>query len=112
MGTETAEVPSISQDVLTKAIADKSVTVIDVNGTETYKEGHIPTAVDFYAAKDWKSALPKDKSALVVAYCGSEYCGAYKQAAEAAKKLGYTNVQHFSPGIKGWKESGAAIEKA
>ena len=112
MGTEAAAVPSISQIALTKAIADKSATVIDVNGTDSYKSGHIPSAVDFYADKDWKSALPKDKSALVVAYCGSESCGAYRQAAEAAMKLGYTNVQHFSPGIKGWKESGAAVEKA
>ncbi len=112
MGTAKAEVPSISQEALTKAIANKSATVIDVNGTDSYKAGHIPTAVDFYAAKDWTAALPADKNALVVAYCGSEYCGAYAKAAEAATKLGYTNVQHFSPGIKGWKESGAAVEKA
>ncbi len=112
MGTKKGEVPSISQVALTKAIADKSVTVIDVNGTASYKEGHIPTAIDFAATKDLKSVLPADKNALVVAYCGSEYCGAYKQAADAATKLGYTNVQHFSPGIKGWKESGAAVEKA
>ncbi len=112
MGTKKSEVPSISQADLTKAIADKSVTVIDVNGSASYKAGHIPTAIDFAATKDLKAALPADKNALVVAYCGNEYCGAYKQAADAATKLGYTNVQHFSPGIKGWKESGAAVEKA
>ncbi len=109
---EKAEVPSISQVALTKAIADKTVTVIDVNGSASYKDGHIPTALDFEAIKDLKAALPADKGALVVAYCGSEYCGAYKQAATAAMKLGYTNVQHFSPGIAGWKASGAAVEKA
>ena len=107
-----AEVPSISQVALTKAIADKSVTLIDVNGSASYKDGHIPTALDFEAIKDLKAALPTDKNALVVAYCGNEYCGAYKQAATAAMKLGYTNVQHFSPGIAGWKASGAAVEKA
>lgn len=107
-----AEIPSISQVALTKAIADKSVTVFDVNGSDSYKAGHIPSAVDFSTIKDFKAALPADKNALVVAYCGNEYCGAYKQAADAAIKLGYTNVQHFSPGIAGWKASGAAIEKA
>lgn len=112
LATEKAEVPSISQVALTKAIADKTVTVIDVNGSASYKDGHIPTALDFEAIKDLKAALPADKNALVVAYCGSEYCGAYKQAATAAMKLGYTNVQHFSPGIAGWKASGAAVEKA
>ena len=113
MGTaKKGEVPSISQVALTKAIADKSATVIDVNGTDSYKSGHIPSAVDYYAVKDLAAVLPKDKNALVVAYCGNELCGAYKKAAEAATALGYTNVQHFSPGIKGWKESGAAVEKA
>ena len=112
LATKKAEVPSISQAALTKAIADKTVTVIDVNGSASYKDGHIPTALDFEAIKDLKAALPADKGALVVAYCGNEYCGAYKQAATAAMKLGYTNVQHFSPGIAGWKASGAAVEKA
>ena len=106
------EVPAISQAELTQAIADKSVTVIDVNGTDSYKSGHIPTAIDFAAVEDFKAALPADKNALVVAYCGSEYCGAYKKAATAAMKLGYTNVKHFSPGLKGWKASGAAVETA
>ena len=112
MASEKAAVPSISQADLTKAIKDKSVTVIDVNGSDSYKSGHIPSAIDFESTKDLQAALPADKNALVVAYCGSEYCGAYKKAADAAKKLGYTNVQHFSPGIKGWKESGAPVEKA
>ena len=112
MGTAEKAVPSISQAALTRAIADKTATVIDVNGTDSYKAGHIPSALDFEAIKDLKSVLPKDKNALIVAYCGSESCGAYKQAAQAAMKMGYTNVQHFSPGIKGWKESGAAVEKA
>ena len=32
-------------------------------------------------------------------------------AADAAVKLGYTNVKHFAPGIAGWKKSGAPTEK-
>lgn len=112
MGDKKVEFPSISQIALTQAIADKSVTLLDVNGSASYKSGRIPGAIDYATVKDLKAVLPADKNALVVAYCGNEHCGAYKQAAEAAMKLGYTNVQHFSPGIKGWKESGAAIEKA
>lgn len=109
---QTAEVPSISQSALAKAIADKSVVVIDVNGTDSYKAGHIPGALNFADIKDLKAALPADKDALVVAYCGNEFCGAYKKAATAAMELGYTNVQHFSPGIAGWKQSGAPVETA
>ena len=43
--------------------------------------------------------------------CGNEHCGAYARAAEAAHKLGYTNVQHFKPGIAGWKDAGEPTEK-
>jgi len=39
-------------------------------------------------------------------------CGAYKAGAEAVAQLGYTNVKHFSAGIKGWKEAGEKVETA
>ena len=96
---------------LKKAIAEKTVTVIDVNGTDSYKAGHIPTAIDYAATKETlDKALPADKAALVVAYCGSPKCGAYKAAAKKAKELGYTNVKHLSAGISGWKEAGEKVE--
>lgn len=98
--------PEISLKALQKAIKEDKVTLIDVNGKETYKEGHIPGALDYFAIKKKLAAkLPADKGALVVAYCGSEHCGAYAQAAEAATKLGYTNVKHFKPGLAGWKKA-------
>lgn len=103
----------ISQKDLQAAIEKKSVTVIDVNGTDSFKSGRIPGAIDFEAnEKKIASLLPKDKSALVVAYCGNEYCNAYMAAASVAQKLGYTNVKHYSGGIDGWKKSGAKVEKS
>jgi rhodanese-related sulfurtransferase len=105
--------PAISHQELAKAIAEKSVTVLDVNGTESFEEGRIPGAIDYIAReKQLASLLPKNKDALIVAYCGNEYCTAYLAAATAAKELGYTNVKHYSPGIDGWKKSGAKIEKS
>ena len=105
--------PDISLADMKKAVADKSATIIDVNGTASYKEGHIPGSIDYTANKtDLASKLPADKGALIVAYCGSEKCGAYAQAAEAAKKLGYTNVQHFKPGLAGWKAAGEPLQAA
>ena len=105
--------PDISLDSLKAAISNKSATIIDVNGTDSYRDGHIPGAIDFTAnQKDLASKLPADKTSLIVAYCGNEHCGAYARAAEAAKDLGYTNVQHFKPGLAGWKSSGEPLEKA
>jgi len=103
----------ISQTELQAAIASKSAVILDVNGSDSYKAGHIPGAIDYIANKGQiASLLPADKNTLIVAYCGSPSCGAYAAAANAAVKLGYTNVKHFAPGISGWKESGAAVEKA
>jgi len=105
-------IPDISQADLAKAIESKSVTVIDVNGSESFAEGHIPTSFDFSTNKDNLAAkLPSDKSALIVAYCGSDKCSAYKKAAKAAVALGYTNVKHYSGGLAGWKASNAELSK-
>lgn len=107
-----AEYPDISIADLKQAIADKKVTVIDVNGASSYANGHVPGAVDFSSKADsLASALPADKGALVVAYCGGPKCSAYKAAAKKATELGYTNVKHLSAGISGWKDAGEKLEK-
>jgi rhodanese-related sulfurtransferase len=99
--------PNIEIKELKTAIAAKTATILDVNGSESWQKGHIPGAIDFEANKDkLASVLPKDKGALVVAYCGGPWCGAYQAAAKAAEKLGYTNVKHLTAGISGWREAG------
>jgi rhodanese-related sulfurtransferase len=100
------EFPNISIDDLKSAIADKKVTLIDANGSDSWKEAHIPGALDFESSKEkLAKVLPKEKDALIVAYCGGPQCMAYKAAAKAAKELGYTNVRHLSAGISGWNEA-------
>ena len=107
-----AKYADISKADLKAAISSGKVTLIDVNGTDSYKEGHIPGAIDFEANEaKLATLLPADKGALVVAYCGNPHCNAYKQGAAAAEKLGYTNVKHFSDGIQGWKQAGETTEK-
>lgn len=103
----------ISLADLKQAIADKAIVLLDCNGSTSYAAGHIPGAVDFEGAKaDLGKTLPTDKAALVVAYCGGPKCMAYRAGAEAATKLGYTNVKHFSGGISGWKNAGETTEAA
>lgn len=105
------EYPDIAIGDLKKAIEEKKVTVIDVNGAKSYEKGHIPGAIDWSTAKaDPAKALPADKDALIVAYCGGPTCSAYKSAAAAAEKLGYKNVKHLSAGISGWKSAGEKLE--
>ena len=104
--------PDVSHSDLKSMIEDGSVFLIDVNGSKSYKKGHIPGAVDFATVKgDIASVLPKDKGATIVAYCGGPSCAAYKQAAKLVASMGYTDVHHYSGGISGWKSAGETVEK-
>ena len=101
----------VSINEVNKLAESKSAVIIDVNGNESFKAGHVPGALNFTAIKDNLAAnLPKKKDALIVAYCGSPKCGAYLRAAKAAEKLGYTNIKHMSAGISGWKAAGMKTE--
>lgn len=107
-----AHYPEIQIKELKSAIAKKNVTILDVNGSDSFHQGHIPGAIDFAANKDkLASVLPKNKKALIVAYCGGPKCNAYEAAAKAAQKLGYTNVKHLTAGISGWQDAGETMEK-
>jgi rhodanese-related sulfurtransferase len=108
-----ADFPDIELGDLKQAIADGKVFLIDVNGSSSFREGHIPGAVDFASlGEKIASVLPEQKDAMIVAYCGGPSCGAYKQAAKAVAALGYQNVRHFSGGISGWKQAGEKTENA
>jgi rhodanese-related sulfurtransferase len=109
--TYAGEFPDISITELKAAIESKKAVVVDVNGAASYKAGHIPTAIAF-DAKSFAKSLPKEKDALIVAYCGGPTCNAYSKAAKEAQKLGYTNVKHLSAGISGWKAAGEKTEAA
>lgn len=106
------QAPQISLKDLKQVVTNKKATIIDANGIDMYKDGHIPGAVS-YAKDGTKLAaiLPADKNAEIVAYCGGPMCTAWEDAAKAVKALGYNNVKHFKGGIKGWKEAGEKVEK-
>lgn len=109
---QVAEYPEVNYEDLTSLIKEKKVFLVDANKKETYKSGHIPGAISYKKVeKKFEKKLPKDKSSLVVAYCGSPQCVAWLKPAKAATELGYTNVKHFAPGISGWKEAGGSTEK-
>ncbi|MDB6033023.1 MAG: hypothetical protein JWM16_3361 [Verrucomicrobiales bacterium] len=106
------EFPDISITEVKSAISSGKATIIDVNGTESFDKGHVPSAINFEASqKKLAKVLPKDKNALIIAYCGGPKCKAYQAAAQAAEKLGYKNVKHMSAGISGWLQAGEKTEK-
>jgi rhodanese-related sulfurtransferase len=105
------EYPDVSVKEVKALAESKKAVIIDVNGSESFKKGRVPGALNFEAIQaKLASTLPADKDTLIVAYCGNPKCSAYKQAADAAAKLGYKNVKHMSAGIAGWKEAGEKVE--
>lgn len=108
--SDEARYPEISYPELRALIGKGSTasaagaTVIDVNGQESFDRLHVPGAIHFASAgAKFTSKLPKNKNALIVAYCGGPMCTAWKKAAEQACAAGYTNVKHFKEGITGWE---------
>lgn len=65
------EFADVSVDELKQAIAEKAVTVIDVNGAAKYNAGHVPGALHYGTIKgdSFAASLPEDKGALIVSYC-------------------------------------------
>ena len=54
------------------ALTKNAVTVLDANGIGQYNAGHVRGALHFGSLKPeaLAKALPEDKAALIVAYCG------------------------------------------
>lgn len=97
--------PIVSKAELQKIVEKKTAVILDVNPSESYQKSHVPGAIHFESIeKNFASSLPADKSAEIVAYCGSKMCTAWKKAAEMACQLGYTNIKHFKEGIAGWNK--------
>lgn len=109
--TYAATFADISVDDVNKLATSKGAVIIDVNGTDSYKAGHVPGALNYEAIEGKLAAnLPKDKNTVIVAYCANPQCGAYARAATAAQKLGYKNIKHMTAGIAGWKAAGMKTE--
>ena len=63
------EFADISVKEVNKLAESKSAVIIDVNGDDSFKAGHVPGALNFAGIKDnFVLSLPKKKDALIVAY--------------------------------------------
>ena len=107
------EYKEVSVKEARELVDGKKAVFIDVNGTESFKKGRIPGALNYDDVKSkLAESLPADKNAVIVAYCGGPKCKAYEKAAKAASDLGYKNVRHLVAGISGWKEAEQPVEKS
>lgn len=93
------------------------VLIIDSRPTaRKYDKGHIPGAVSIPDSQfdKMKHLLPKDKSTLLIFYCGGTKCKLSHKSAGKAEKLGYKNIKVYANGYPDWVKNGniASVSEA
>ena len=106
----------ISASELKKKIdAGDDFILVDVLGEESYKNRHLPKAINIPKSENFEEAakakLP-DKDKPVIVYCASHTCLASPGAAKKFVEMGYKDVTDFDGGIKEWEEAGYSFESA
>jgi rhodanese-related sulfurtransferase len=96
---------SVSPAELVQLIQRKQATVIDVNSPQSWKQAHVPGALNLDPLTYSETALPPDKASGLVFYCSNPLCRKAPSAARRAKQMGYTDVKVMSAGISGWLDA-------
>ena len=86
--------------------------LVEVLREESFKEGHIPDAINIPVDQLEKLA-PKilKKTDKLVVYCASYTCHASTNAAKMLLEMGYKNVLDFKGSKKTWVDAGFELEK-
>jgi rhodanese-related sulfurtransferase len=89
--------------------SSKKVILIDALSEESYRERHIPGAVNLPASKKWSldevmRVLPSGTHSTtpMIIYCYSPECTAGEKLWIQLNKLGFYNTMHYSGGISNW----------
>lgn len=94
----------------------KDVIVLDVLGAESYRQRHLPGAinvpVDSPDFEERVRTLVPDKTKTIVTYCSDESCEASPKAYRRLETMGYADLLEFKAGLKGWEEAGFQFESA
>ena len=89
---------------------DKNYAIVDVRDADSYKKGHVPTAINVpaYELDKHIKALPKNKK--MITYCYHVVCFAAPKVALRLAKKGY-NVMEMIGGFDEWQKRGHPVEK-
>lgn len=95
-------IKTISAAALHQRMADRPVTVLDVNSRGSWLHARVPGALHLDPLQFGDANLPADRQAALVFYCSNPMCRKAPTAARRAKQMGYGNVQVMAAGISGW----------
>lgn len=90
-----------TQDALTRA----DCVVIDVREAAEFRSGHVPGSRNMPLSRFDPSALPPDKSVILLCLSGVRSARAVRQARAA----GRSDVSHYPGGVAGWRRSGGVL---
>jgi rhodanese-related sulfurtransferase len=103
-------VASITPKALHQRMQAEPITIVDVNGAQSWLRARVPGALHLGVDFD-PAALPPDLGASIVFYCSNPLCRKAPSAARRAKQLGYSNVRVMSAGITGWTDAALPLER-
>ncbi|MGB9990377.1 rhodanese-like domain-containing protein [Massilia sp. SM-13] len=90
---------------------EQDFVLLDVRGTDKFREGHVPGAVDLAHGKIIGSKLAKyPADTLFVTYCAGPHCNGAARGAIRLAKLG-RRVKIMTGGITGWLDEGFALAR-
>jgi phage shock protein E len=102
----------IKADEAKKLVEEGKAVVIDVRGSDAFKNAHIKGSLDFPIGKlesgDFKG-LPKDKRIIAYCTCGAEQTSA--RAAQLLDKAGYKEASALLGGMHAWESAGGELVK-
>jgi rhodanese-related sulfurtransferase len=103
---------TISPADLLRLIEARTVTVFDVNSPQSWREAHVPGALQLDPASYVEKDLPDDRNSAIVFYCSNFICRKAPNAARRARQMGYSDVRVMSAGISGWLSARLPTESA
>jgi len=89
---------------------DDKYVIVDVRDNDSYKKGHVPTAINVpsHEIDENLKKLPKNK--ILILYCYHVVCFAAPKAALKLAKKGY-KVMEMVGGFDEWQKHGHTVEK-
>ena len=104
--------PEVSLGEMQQLVRSRSAVILDCNGSDSYREGHLPGAIDYEANyARLGQILPGNRGVPVVVYAGGPFSSAYLSGAQAIQRLGYGNVRCFRGGLSSWAQAGLPMDR-
>ncbi|MFW5893794.1 MAG: rhodanese-like domain-containing protein [Verrucomicrobiota bacterium] len=92
---------------------EEPFTLVDTLGEESYREEHIPGAINVPVESVVREIKGKvDADAPVVTYCAGYTCEASTLAARKLIDIGFEQIFDFKGGLHAWKNAGFDAESS